>query len=70
MVNADAYVNGIELCQVQDLTRPFLLAFETKHAKMVTISMNCIQRLISSNAIATVFLTITPISAISTKQIY
>ncbi|RIA83990.1 hypothetical protein C1645_880206 [Glomus cerebriforme] len=40
-----------ELAKNTDFLRPFILACETKHVKLITISIGCIQRLISHHAI-------------------
>jgi hypothetical protein len=38
------------LSQNQDVLKPFLLACDTKNAKLVTISMGCLRELISHRA--------------------
>ncbi|CAB4394110.1 unnamed protein product [Rhizophagus irregularis] len=40
-----------ELAKNNDFLRPFILACETKHVKLITISIGCLQRLISHHAI-------------------
>ncbi|CAI2181355.1 20085_t:CDS:10 [Funneliformis geosporum] len=40
-----------ELAKNNDFLRPFILACETKHVKLITTSIGCLQRLISHHAI-------------------
>ncbi|CAH1758241.1 9942_t:CDS:2 [Entrophospora sp. SA101] len=40
-----------ELAKNTDFLRPFLLACETKHVKLITISIGCIHKLISHHAV-------------------
>jgi hypothetical protein len=47
---------GIELSKTSDTLQPFLLSFETKLPKLVAISVGCVQKLISHNAIPIVSL--------------